>query len=551
MRRIPMNKTRILGVFAFLAGVLFIPAAYGQFSALYNFGSKTGDPENPENSGIIAQGRDGNLYSTAPYGGANGWGAVFKITSLGTLTTTYSFDGTSGGRPFGGLTLGTDGNLYGTTFSGGTSNVGTVFKITPSGTPAVLYNFMAGKDGASPYAPPIQAADGNFYGTASGGGLGYGTIYKISPSGTFTPLYQFDNAHGSAPYAPLVQGTNGNFYGTTLFGGTNDRGVVFKITASGKLTVLYNFDGTHGDEPIGPLVQGTDGNLYGTTYAGGTLNGGVVFKITPTGSLTVLHDMSAATDGVEPFAGLVQATDGNFYGVNAGGGTNNRGTVFEITPKASYSVLHSFDDTTGAAPYVTLLQRTDGLLYGDASCGGTGTSVNNCGIFGGSGVFFSVNASLPAFVTLIPYSAKVGKTIEFLGEGFTSSTNVFFNGKLANRTVLSGTYLTATVPDGATTGFVTLTTSGGTLKSNKIFRVIPQITSFSPPSGPVGTTVVITGESLKGATSVTFGGIKAMSFTVNSDMQVTATVPTGAKTGKIVISTPGGTATSSSSFTVT
>ncbi len=112
----------------------------------------------------------------------------------------------------------------------------------------------------------------------------------------------------------------------------------------------------------------------------------------------------------------------------------------------------------------------DGILYGDTSNGGTSND----------GVFFSLKVpGLTPFVSLLPYSGKVGATIEFLGQGFTSTSTVSFNGTAVKPTSVSGTYLTAAVPSGATTGFVTVTTSSGTLKSNKIFRVIPQITSFS------------------------------------------------------------------------
>jgi hypothetical protein len=116
---------------------------------------------------------------------------------------------------------------------------------------------------------------------------------------------------------------------------------------------------------------------------------------------------------------------------------------------------------------------------------------------------------------------------------------------------VSDTYLTATVPAGATTGSVTATTSGGTLTSNKVFRVTPQLRSFTPTNGPVDTPVMITGVSLTQTMKVTFGGVAATQFTVNSDKQVTAYVPTGAKTGKIAITTPGGVAVSSGIFTVT
>jgi hypothetical protein len=106
------------------------------------------------------------------------------------------------------------------------------------------------------------------------------------------------------------------------------------------------------------------------------------------------------------------------------------------------------------------------------------------------------------------------------------------------------------VPDLATTGSVTVKTPAGTLASNKVFRVTPQILSFHPTSGAVGTNVAITGVSLKQTTKVAFGGVAATSFTANSDKQVTATVPTGAQTGHITVTTPGGVAVSRGVFTV-
>ena len=169
---------------------------------------------------------------------------------------------------------------------------------------------------------------------------------------------------------------------------------------------------------------------------------------------------------------------------------------------------------------------------------------------GSCGVFYRLKASLPAFVSLLPsYSGRVGKTVEVFGQGFISATTVSFNGALATPTVKASTYLTVAVPNGTTTGFVTVTTSSGTLKSNQQFRVVPQITSFSPSSGPIGALVTITGISLTQTTKVTFGGVSA-SFTMVNDTTVTATVPSGAKTGKIAITTVGGTAVSSSVFTV-
>jgi len=561
-----MRKIRlVLPALLVLAVMVANATAHAQgFSVLYNFGSNTGDPYKPAYSGIVAQGRDGNLYSTAP-GGGTCCGAVFQITPAGNLKVIHNFTGSNndGAFPQGGVTLGSDGNFYGTTYEGGSVTAGAVFKVTPGGTATTLYSFTGGSDGAYPYAPPVEGTDGNFYGTTTEGGntvkcgSGCGTIYKITPAGALTTLYQFDITHGYFPYGPLVLGTDGNFYGTAPNGASANSGVVFKITPAGKFTLLYGFDGTHGENPFGGLVQGADGNFYGTTINGGSTGGGLVFKITPGGKLTVLHNMNGTTDGARPYGGLVLASDGNFYGANAFGGTvnsncsNGCGTVFKITPKGAYSVLDKFDFTTGATPEITPFQHTSGVIYGDSQIGGTG-DVNPC-TAGNCGVFYSwKSTSLPAFVSLLPYSGKVGKTIEFLGQGFVSGkTTVSFNGTAAKPTVVSSTYLTAAVPNGATTGSVSVTTSGVKLTSNRIFRVTPQITSFKPTSGAVGTVVTITGVSLTQTTKVTFGGVAATSFTIISDTQVKATVPTGAKTGKIVITTPGGTATSPGVFTVT
>jgi uncharacterized repeat protein (TIGR03803 family) len=322
-----MMKNRICAAFALamlvmLAVVATNTVAHAQtFSVMYNFGSKSGDPLEPTQS-VVAQGRDGNLYSSAGLGGINGFhdGAVFKITPGGALTVLYSFNLANSGPygPFSGLTLGTDGNYYGTTAGGGASEAGTVFKTTPSGTVTILHTFDV-SDGEEPYAPPIEGTDGNFYGTAvAGGPVSAGTIYKITPSGTFTLLHSFDNSHGSYPAAPLVQGTDGNFYGTAAFGGSpSSYGVVYKITASGRFTVLYNFDQTNGEEPIGPLIQGSDGNFYGTTFTGGPggdLGAGVVFKITAAGAFTVLHYFNLNADGGHPLPVLYKQPTATYTG---------------------------------------------------------------------------------------------------------------------------------------------------------------------------------------------------------------------------------------------
>jgi uncharacterized repeat protein (TIGR03803 family) len=333
------------------------------------------------------------------------------------LTVLHSFDGADGANSAAALIQAADGNFYGTTVAGGANNscsyfgvsgCGTIFEITPSGTLTTLYSFCSQSgclDGNFPFAALIQAADGNFYGTTAAGGandscsyylgfVGCGTVFEITPSGTLTTLYSFCSQSGCADGGlpnGLIQGSDGNLYGTASFGGANGEGTVFQITPSGTLTTLYSFcsqaNCTDGSGPAG-LVQGTDGNFYGTTTYGGLYQSdycnqvgcGTVFKITPSGTLTSLWSFcsqgssSVCTDGGEPKAGLVQGTDGNFYGTTSLGGPEGVctgvpgcGTVFRISPTGTLTTLHTFDSTDGAYPLAALVQGTDGNFYGTTS----------------------------------------------------------------------------------------------------------------------------------------------------------------------------------------
>ena len=237
----------------------------------------------------------------------------------------------------------------------------------------------------------------------------------------------------------MVQGADGNFYGTTYSGGADCGrvcdGTVFKITPEGMLTTLHNFNGGDGSNPNG-LVLGMDGNFYGTTFQGGTGTScgtdgcGTVFVITPSGTVTTLHSFDK-TDGSFPYAGLIQATDGNFYGTTYEGGTNDDGTVFKVTTDGALTTLHSFDGTDGSSMLAGIFQSTNGNFYGTATNGGT--IPDSCG------TVFRLSVGLGPFAETLPTSGKVGREVVILGNNLTAATSVTFNGTEARFRAVSGT----------------------------------------------------------------------------------------------------------------
>ena len=515
-------------------------------TTIHNFISTSGDVTVPTAPGVAVQGRDGNLYGTTGSGGAHGAGGVYVVSQAGAESVLYSFP-LSYTSCQAGLTLGSDGNFYGACSAGGTFGYGLLYKLTPAGTFTDLHEFnIATGDGGGPFTPPIQAQDGNFYGTTSRGGTNdTGTVYKMTPGGTVSILHSFTNTtgDGTSPLA-LVQGKDGNLYGSSYSGGTGSHGVIFKISTKGKLTVIHSFVGTDGSAPVAAMIQATDGLFYGTTFQGGTSNNGVVFKMAAGGKYTLFHNFAEPTDGSYSYTAMVQATDGNFYG------TTNKylqltDAIYKLTSKGVFSIVHQFDgtgSTLGTGLANGLVQNTNGVFYGATNASIPGVS--------GNGTLYTLDIGAKPFAKLAATSGLVGDSIGIFGQGFDGSTVVKFDGVLASGVVHEGTaYITATIPAGALTGAVTVTTGATTLTGSQPFLVLPKLNSFTPPQGPVGTSVILTGVSLAQTNKVTFGGVAA-SFTVNSDSQITATVPAGAKTGKIAVKTKGGSASSKTKFIV-
>jgi uncharacterized repeat protein (TIGR03803 family) len=363
--------------------------------------------------------------------------------------------------------------------------------ITTAGIRSTLYNFCAGtncSDGVIPSGLG-ESAVGTFFGTTLQGGyaVGMGTIFRVSGPHSVKTLYTFCSQvncpDGGYPNG-LIQAVNGNFYGTTSVGGSSKKyeiyGTIFGMAPNGTFKTLYRFcsqpNCSDGYGPEAGPVQGSDGNLYGVNPFGGNLaycysdGCGTVFKITPEGNLTTLYTFCSqvsCTDGGAPLGGLIEANDGNFYGTTYSEGFNSAGTVFRITPQGALTTLYNFcvsmPCTDGSNPWATLVQHTNGKVYGTTISGGAN----------GNGVVFSLDLGLPPFVEPLPLAGSVGKAVKILGQGLTGTTSVSFNGTTSSFTVQSDTYLLATVPSGATTGYITVKTASGTLSSNKQFQVVP------------------------------------------------------------------------------
>jgi len=435
-------------------------------STVYNFTGGT-NSANPWYVTLV-QGTNGDLYGTTYNGGSKGFGTAFSVSTSGTYTLLHSFAGGSkdGAYPSGGLTLGTDGNFYGTTQQGGTESQGVVFQMTTSGTITLLHSFNQGTDGAFPWGPPIEGSDGNYYGTTAGGKGDQGIVYKVTTGGTYTTILQLAAGDGSSPVASPVQGVDGYLYIPVSNGGADFCGTVLQMTTAGVINNTFNFPcGNGGAYPIGPLVQNANGDFYSTTQDGGEYGQGTVYQLTTGLVETTLYSFGqSVTDGEYPAAGLLLATDDNYYGATAEGGTWDDGTLFNISTSGTYKQLYSFNNSSNLmqmSPLSPPVQDTNGLLYGVTQFGGT----DNLGIV------YSLNMGLAAFVNSPLFSGKTGSEVLILGNHLTGASKVTFNGVEASFKVNSDTHMTATVPTGATTGYINVTTKNGELKSRKAFVV--------------------------------------------------------------------------------
>jgi uncharacterized repeat protein (TIGR03803 family) len=506
---------------AYGAGTVFKLAADGTFTSLYCF-TGSNDGANPNCGLLLAS--DGNLYGATQYGGVYGFGTVFRISLDGTLATLVQFDGYQGANPQGALIQGTDGNLYGMTENGGANDAGAIFRLTlrgplqitqqpqsqlafagdtvtfsiaTFGSLPVSYQWL--KDGTNLVDGGNVSGSSSRILTLTNISVAHAALYSVVVSNSygavtsavarleviFSPPYVISGpesqtvlvgstvtfsveAGGDGPLAYQWQENGTNLMdGGKLSGSTTPTLTLASVTAanagaysvivsnaldvvsspSAALTVVpVNPPGTSltslhvfssGSNPFNPhagVIQGTDGNFYGTTLNGGTLGYGTAFKMLSSGGLVVLHSFTNEVDGATPLAGLTQASDGNFYGASFQGGSASFGTLFRMTSTGALTPLYSFGGgADGGNPLASLLQGTDGNLYGTASTGGTnglGTvfSLTTNGVFTPLWSFHSSDGSQPVG-SLVPgsdgklYGITCAGGANDLGTVFSLTTN--------------------------------------------------------------------------------------------------------------------------------
>jgi uncharacterized repeat protein (TIGR03803 family) len=411
------------------------PAPFSE-ATLYSFAGGT-DGANPLYVTLLPDNR-GALYGTTRTGGANGFGTVFKLTppapgkSQWTETVLYSFSQPDGDSPFAGLVSDSSGALYGVTPAGGANGGGVAFKLVPPLPPSTQWSYAKIYDfdlltGIFPYAAPMFDGAGALIGVTSKAGAGnFGAIYKLTPPASSggpwsgAALYSFTGADGATPYSALVADTSGAVYGTTFAGGAGGNGVAFKLTPPGANctpvspnlwceTVLHAFGGSDGAQPLnGLFLDHTSGILYGTASGGGANNLGVAFSLTPpvppsTQWLeTVLYSFAGGQDGAIPHSPLT-LMDGSLYGATSeGGGTGcggaGCGVLFRLSPPATPTLRWAetvLYSFTGGADGAVPL---GGLIFNELHFGSGSAvyGVTNGAHTSGAGTVFTLQCAKPA-----------------------------------------------------------------------------------------------------------------------------------------------------------
>lgn len=362
--------------------------------------------------GTLTLALDGKLYGMTTYGGTSTKGVVFQYDQLtGISTKKVDFYSAPQGRtPSGSLTKTADEKLYGLTSAGGTFGMGTLFQFDrATNTYTKKFEFDGTTNGKSPVGNLTEAADGKLYGMTSDGGNFYmGVLFQYDPiNNSYTKKIDFNSGNGSFPLGSLISATDGNLYGLTQFGGNYDFGVLFRYNVgSGTITNLFEFSIATGRYPQSSLLQASDGKLYGTTYNGGINGAGNIFQYDfVTGIFNTKYEFDASLNGAYPRSALIQANDGKLYGTTEQGGATYDGVLFQYDIVTD-TYVKKFDFTnaaSGSSPVSTLLQASDGNLYGMTQSGGT----NN------NGVLYQYNIITSSFTKKADFNRQNGKKPDY------------------------------------------------------------------------------------------------------------------------------------------
>jgi uncharacterized repeat protein (TIGR03803 family) len=405
---------------------------------------------------LIQNPGDGLFYGTTLAGGANALGSVFRMDASGNVSTIHSFAGApgDGASPHAGLFLNTsDGLLYGTTNLGGTDGYGTVFKMDTSGGSYALHSQPAPLGvcqitGSAPWSSFFKASDGNLYVTMMNCGdiPENGVVDRVGTDLSETEMVGLPVfGDMNTPFGHVVEGSDGKLYGTCSVGyaPVNPRGGIYRVKLTPMpptLEIVHDFALDEGYDSYAPLLLASDGYFYGTTSeAGNNVDTGTIFKVAEDTTFQIVHLFTGA-DGRHPSSGLMQASDGNMYGVTTQGGAAELGVIYRLDSSGNYTMLASVGDVgIGSGPASELLEGSDGKLYGTTGIGG---GPNLYGTIFTIDLTQKVDAIAPSSGT----SAR-GTPVTISGGGFVAGASVTIEG--ANATgvaVPDAAHVTATTP---------------------------------------------------------------------------------------------------------
>lgn len=412
-----------------------------------------------------------------------------------TYTVIHSFELAEGNNPRSALVQDAAGNLYGTAAFGGAHSNGSVFKLEPDGDNFLVLHSFDLTDGDDLYAGPILGAGFLFGAASDGGNDSSGVLYKVDTNGAnFAVIHHFDGGNdGANPFGRLAQGPDTILYGVARNEGPNGFGTVFSVDPGGQtFTVLHTFGSvaTDGANPYGGLLLASDGKLYGTTEKGHNGSGfGTVFRVdTDGGNFETLHVVTGGAGGQTPMAPLMETPDGFLYGTTIFGGSAGQGAVFKVRRDGTeFQIVHSFSNVEGSDPRSSLVRIEGGLLYGTGSGGGTGAGT--------------------------VYRMTLAGQLVASAHDFTAAS-----GSGPYGAVLQGI-------DGALYG---TTSSGGANSVGTVWKLTtPSVVSILPDSGPAagGTAVIIIGTGFANQATVSFSGSMATEVDFNSSTVIEATTP--------------------------